>query len=370
MENSKIERLYTIDIFRIISAVMVFLFHSRIHINVNYKILNNFIGTGHIFMVAFFMLSGFSLFYVDSQKGKFDETTEYKNIGKFLKRRILNLFPLYIFIYAIFIIEQFIKVHLLGQTVNGHLGIIDNIIAAPIELSMLQSVLIGSFSLLHNGGTWFISCIFICYIFYPYVVQNVNNNSFKYNILLLTLLYCVSSYVILPVCKFSFASIYANPLLRLVEFSIGVIIGKFFLDNNNKYIAKQFWLIVFVCYIILCFTITLGVHYISGEVELYNFVAIPSFAFILYFSGRLEKKYKVRHFKKIIATLSENTYAFFLAQFFAWEPVKYLMTNSTFLESYGNIKKIIISTILTCFVTVILHYGIERPCKKLMSKFL
>ena len=183
MEDSKeVKRLYSIDVFRIICALMVFLFHSRIHINVNYGILNTFIGTGHIFMVAFFMLSGFSLFYVDSQRGKFNENSEYKNIGNFLRKRILNLYPLYIFLYLLYILKQFIKVHVLNQTIDGHLGILDNIIASPVELSLLQSVLIGSFSLLHNGGTWFISCIFICYIFYPYIVQIVNSNSCKYNI--------------------------------------------------------------------------------------------------------------------------------------------------------------------------------------------
>lgn len=63
-KSGKISRLYSIDLFRIICAATVFLFHSRIHLGVNYRILNNFIGNGHIFMVAFFMMSGFCLFIV------------------------------------------------------------------------------------------------------------------------------------------------------------------------------------------------------------------------------------------------------------------------------------------------------------------
>lgn len=370
MENSKVKRLYSIDVFRIVCALMVFLFHSRIHINVNYGIFNNFVGTGHIFMVAFFMLSGFSLFYVDSQRGKFNENSEYKNAGKFLKKRILNLYPLYIFLYVLYILEQFIKVHVLNQSIEGHIGILDNIIAAPIELSMLQSVLIGSFSLLHNGGTWFISCIFICYIFYPYIVEIVNSNSFKYNVLLVVFLYCISSYAFLPVYKFHFSSIYANPILRFVEFSVGVIIGKFFVENYQKEIKKTFWILVLFCYILLCLIITFGVHYISGAVEMYNFAAIPCFGCILYLSGRIESKYEVKHFQKVISVLSENTYAFFLAQFFAWEPARYLMNHTNFFESHGSIKKLLISTVWTCFVTVVLHYAIEKPFKKLTKKFI
>lgn len=63
-------RLYSIDIFRIVSALFVFLFHSRIHLNVDYFVLNPFIEMSNIFMVAFFILSGFALYYVDYQNNQ------------------------------------------------------------------------------------------------------------------------------------------------------------------------------------------------------------------------------------------------------------------------------------------------------------
>lgn len=62
-------RLYSIDIFRCCCAFAVFLFHARIHLNVNFGILNNFIGNSHIFMTAFFMLSGFALYYTRNLTG-------------------------------------------------------------------------------------------------------------------------------------------------------------------------------------------------------------------------------------------------------------------------------------------------------------
>lgn len=68
MKVEKTKRLYSLDIFRIISAFFVFLFHAKIHINVDFGIFNNFIEMSNIFMVAFFMLSGFSLYYSNYAK--------------------------------------------------------------------------------------------------------------------------------------------------------------------------------------------------------------------------------------------------------------------------------------------------------------
>ena len=43
----------------------VFLFHSNIHIGCDYSILTPFINMGAIFMTAFFIISGFSIYYVN-----------------------------------------------------------------------------------------------------------------------------------------------------------------------------------------------------------------------------------------------------------------------------------------------------------------
>ena len=85
-----------------------------------------------------------------------------------------------------------------------------------MELGLFQSALVGSFGYLHNGGTWFISCIFVCYLFYPNVVHLISKNSFENNFALLSVLYCASSYAFLSVYKLQFASIYANPLSYLI----------------------------------------------------------------------------------------------------------------------------------------------------------
>lgn len=73
--REKIPQLYSIHIFRIVCAFAIFLFHSHIHVDVSYGVFNSFISQCHIFMVAFFMLSGFSLYYVDEERNRNMQTT-------------------------------------------------------------------------------------------------------------------------------------------------------------------------------------------------------------------------------------------------------------------------------------------------------
>lgn len=104
----QIKRLYTVDIFRIISALMIFLFHARSHLNTNFGLLNNFIGNGHIFMIAFFMLSGFSLYYVDYEKKNFNDKYDINPI-LFIKKRLISIYPLYITVYISYTILHISK---------------------------------------------------------------------------------------------------------------------------------------------------------------------------------------------------------------------------------------------------------------------
>ena len=54
-------RLVGLDVFRIMSAVVVFLFHTQMHMGADFGFLNEFIHMGAIFMTGFFMLSGYAL---------------------------------------------------------------------------------------------------------------------------------------------------------------------------------------------------------------------------------------------------------------------------------------------------------------------
>ena len=63
MDYSVLKKRYAgLDILRIISAAVVCMFHTTIHLDCNYGFLQGISRSGSVFMTAFFALSGFTIF--------------------------------------------------------------------------------------------------------------------------------------------------------------------------------------------------------------------------------------------------------------------------------------------------------------------
>lgn len=63
IDYSVLKRNYVgLDILRIVSALAICMFHTTIHLGCDYGLLQGLSTMGAVFMTAFFMLSGFSLF--------------------------------------------------------------------------------------------------------------------------------------------------------------------------------------------------------------------------------------------------------------------------------------------------------------------
>lgn len=213
------KKILFLDFFRLVCAFCVFLFHSNIHIGARYGIFTPFVSVSALFMTAFFMLSGFVLSYNYSDS----DLTEISAYFSFIKKRIIGIYPGYICVYVFFILGRFLK----------HEGFsFGDIVATPVELVLLQSVFAGSFSTLHNGGTWFISCIFVCYCLFPFFQKIFRQMNGKVTAIFLVFFYLVSSYA--PVVRYflNYFSIYANVFFRFVEFSIGMILGNLFVKRE------------------------------------------------------------------------------------------------------------------------------------------
>lgn len=210
-------RLYGLDILRIISALMVFLFHSNMHLGCDYGFLTPFIARGDIFMVLFFMLSGFSLYYNYNDR----EMIALDDIGRFYKKRIIGVYPLYVVIYFLYLVFF------------NNLSLAKNIIIAPYEILLLQSQFNSVFNILHNGGTWFISCLALSYFMYPFLqllLKQIKRNKIR----LVLLLYMICSAAPLVVYTFEISNIYSHPFFRMIEFFIGMIMASFFIDIDNS----------------------------------------------------------------------------------------------------------------------------------------
>lgn len=78
-------KLIGIDFFRAFAVIMIFLFHSKLHLNINFGILNKVISNGAVWMEAFFLVSGLVIYYQHHK----DELLNYKNTITFYKKNFL-----------------------------------------------------------------------------------------------------------------------------------------------------------------------------------------------------------------------------------------------------------------------------------------
>ena len=117
-------RIIGLDIFRIFLAAYVLAFHSNIHFQCYYGILDNFISMGAIAMTGFFMLSGFFLFYVYES----DDMHALANVRRFYRKRLIRIMPSY---YIVGLFYCFFC---------GTESPLQNLLLAPMEILGLQAV--------------------------------------------------------------------------------------------------------------------------------------------------------------------------------------------------------------------------------------
>ncbi len=80
-------RMVGLDIFRVFSVLIVFLFHSWMHIDCQYGFIQDFITMGAVFMTGFFMLSGVCLYFSYEEI----DLSDIKLIKKFYIKRLIAM---------------------------------------------------------------------------------------------------------------------------------------------------------------------------------------------------------------------------------------------------------------------------------------
>ncbi len=289
-------------------------------------------------MTAFFMVSGYSM-YLTYQE---ENLSHISNIKIFYIKRALNLFPLYYVVSVIYIV------------LCGTESLKENLILFPVELLGIQSVFTTLFPISHNDGTWFISCILFCYLIYPFLQEIVkqSNDNTKIKCCLVAIMIMLWSPIV--VLKFDLSNIYSNPFFRMVEFFVGIILC----SVREKLIYKKMYskLTIFIEWVILISMVTFGIKlkFQVGNYMLYEWISLPLFGMILISMSKADFE---KANNKVIQYLCKISYAFFLAQFFAFKITnKILMV----LCKNSNLLKIIISFIVCLMLAVIFHETVEK----------
>lgn len=339
-----------LDLFRVVAAVMVLLFHCHIHHENSFGPLTGFVSMGAVFMTAFFMLSGYVLFLTYKDK----PLVQAPALKKFYLKRIFGIFPLYFVVAVLYVVTL------------GEESVFQNLVLLPIEILGLQSVFSTLFPVSHNGGTWFISCLLFAYLAFPLMQEIVKQMTTRTKWIVLAVCVAVLFWSPLVVHTFKTDSIYSNPFFRGLEFFIGVLLCSLPIKASvAKLLATWKAFVVEILLLVAGISIAIRLHVFVGNYMLYDWIVIPLFAFMIITlaglkSPRLQGSAVLRY-------ASAASYAFFLAQTFNTEIENWLFATCGI---QNNVLQIIMSVALCAVMAIALHELVEKPCAKALKKKL
>ena len=336
----KREHLAILDIIKICCAVLIYMRHSITMFGCTYgsSLVDGLIcATTSPIMVCFFVVSGFSIYYNNSNRNLLDAG----ELRTFYKKRFITLFPIYILVHMLSYV-------LVVNTVQ------QKIYSTPVELLGLQSMYGGLFGISHSGATWFISSLLLGYFIYPLVQELLKMNKrciyLVTSVIFFVLVY--SEVVMLQI--FGVQPGYVNPVFRAMQVAFGAALCMVFTEDdkgNNKKAA-----IMMVANLIITGLLTVfALHYKMGI----EYVTTPIYYYLIAFAMLISIKFKPRLLtkSKLIKYAGSLTFYFFILQVFLWR-LSAKVCGLTGFES--NKGKLLVSFVLCVALSII--------CKELFDK--
>ena len=336
----KREHLAILDIIKICCAVLIYMRHSITMFGCTYgsSLVDGLIcATTSPIMVCFFVVSGFSIYYNNSNRNLLDAG----ELRTFYKKRFITLFPIYILVHMLSYV-------LVVNTVQ------QKIYSTPVELLGLQSMYGGLFGISHSGATWFISSLLLGYFIYPLVQELLKMNQrciyLVTSVIFFVLVY--SEVVMLQI--FGVQPGYVNPVFRAMQVAFGAALCMAFTEDdkgNNKKAA-----IMMVANLIITGLLTVfALHYKMGI----EYVTTPIYYYLIAFAMLISIKFKPSLLtkSKLIKYAGSLTFYFFILQVFLWR----LSAKVCGLTGLGSNKgKLLVSFVLCVALSII--------CKELFDK--
>lgn len=244
----------------------------------------------------------------------------------------------------------------------GKESIAQNLLLLPIEIMGLQSLFSSLFSVSHNGGTWFISCLLLCYLLCPFVMHIINGISNRSKMLLLVsfiLILILSPWI---VYMFNTNEIYSNPLIRLMEFCIGILLASWRpVFNSERYKWLHSWILILAGYIFIFIAVRLLLQWNVPTITYiaYSSLLLPLFMLQIISHTTYGKK------NAVLQYAADISYVFFLAQLFVFK-----MTISMLGEIVSAEVKFVVSFLLNVILAILLHEIIEKRISRKLISYL
>jgi len=255
--------IYTLQGLRALATLGIFLFHSGLLINGTFPV------------TFFFILSGFVTYY-----SKY-KSIELMNFNKSIKWIFNKMKPFYAVHIITFLLSILVRWNWVCKLEKIEL----------VRKVILNLLLIQTFSkddiLVFNNLSWFLSVIFILYIFAIPCIKVIKKIP-KNKLLIIICLILVLQYVlnILNIANIHEISLYFNPMYRMLDFILGMIVSRIFLEkifNIKRYnLCEISIVIIFIIMYLLSFFIKTGCSY-------YSLVFIIALYIFAHGKGRISK---------------------------------------------------------------------------------
>lgn len=227
MKNTHIKPLTSM---RFIFCLMVFLSHITDILNDSeiliVKMVSSSIFTeGYLGVSFFFILSGFILSYTYQEK----IITGKVSNKEFIINRITRIYPLHI-------LTLLISIPLVFVNIEGILNGIIQFVNMFINIFLIQSFIpIKGIYFGFNSPSWSISNELFFYLLTPYLFRNfINEIKTNRFILILGLMVVVIIGIQTIPISYHHSIFYINPIVRLLDFIIGIYLYEIYKSNNIK----------------------------------------------------------------------------------------------------------------------------------------
>lgn len=328
----KNRRLYGIDFLKIISVIVVFSFHCNMHLSVKFGFLTPFISQGAIFMDLFFMISGYALEYNQQNR----PLISIEKTKMFYRSRIVAIYPLYFLMHILFTL--FLDAAPQSQ----------KLMLAPIELSLIQSFFSGLFPYSHNGGSWFLSCLMLCYLIFPLAHNLMADTKGEKLYVVLGINYLLSAISPLIVIWLELPNLYSSPYYRSLEFLSGMILARWMFHQKRPKSTRLFALAAggAFCTLVLFINMAVEKQFQLGSYITYSFVTWPLFVLLLVGTAKIQPP---SHVCLLLKQLSTFVYPAFLSQFFVWSLCQEIVA---YTKWCGNLAILGIATLVWVVLTL------------------
>jgi len=206
----------------------------------------------------------------------------FKYSFDFMKKRLKKFINIHIITFCLmipYVVYNFIRSY------SGIKSIIKLTLTAGLNFSLLQSwIPKPSVYFSFNTVSWYLSTILFCYICTPklikFIRENINTN--KRQIIVATLLIIVKiffEYVIKNISYYDYIC-HVNPIYRLGDYFLGLILGAYFLQNVAKYkkktvnIMQIVTILIYIISVFVCRDIWVRALYIPLTMIMIYFIAI------------------------------------------------------------------------------------------------